>query len=180
MGFQMHRVLLVDDEQNILNALRRCLASIDVSRIDGEALKVETFTSPQAALERCEESEFDLVLTDYRMPSMDGVQFLTRLMDIQPAVPRVIISGYADRDAIIAAINEAQLTRFIQKPWNDGELRETIVAILNKKSAKTLLAGGGTDKDRQLHELEKECPGITHVESDEDGGIRIEFDDAES
>src|SRR5487761_2083925 len=107
----MYRVLLVDDEPNILNALRRSLASIDAGRLDGEALKFDLFASPEAAIERCEEAEFDLIISDYRMPSMNGVEFLIRLMDTQPSVPRVIISGYADRDAIIAAVNEAQLTR---------------------------------------------------------------------
>ncbi len=126
----MFRVLAVDDEVNILAALRRSLASIDATRLDGDALYVETFTSPEAALERSETLEFDLVLTDYRMPTMDGVEFLLRFLEIQPNVPRAIISGYADREAIIAAINQAQLTRFIEKPWDDDDLHRSVVAIL--------------------------------------------------
>lgn len=179
----MYRILLVDDESNILNALRRCLASIDVAQLDGEALKVETFSSPEAALEHCEETEFDLVLTDYRMPSMDGVTFLTRLMDVQPSVPRVIISGYADRDAIIAAINEAQLTRFIQKPWDDNELRETVVFILRNARRKAGDPGSvdsTRDPARSMQRLEREYPGITQIEKDEEGGIWIGFEDPEA
>jgi len=126
----MHRILLVDDEPNILSALRRSLSAIDVRELDGELLCFETFTSPEAALLRCEEQDFDLVISDYRMPSMNGVEFLLRMMETHPAVPRVIVSGYADRDAIIAAVNEVQLIRFIQKPWDDDKLRLAVVAIL--------------------------------------------------
>jgi two-component system probable response regulator PhcQ len=133
----MYRVLLVDDEPNILNALRRCLAAIDVRQIGGESLLFETFTSPEAAIERGGEQDFDLVVSDYRMPSMSGVTFLSRLMEIQPATPRMIISGFADRSAIIAAVNEVHLTRFFEKPWNDDELRRAVVAILGSKGSAT-------------------------------------------
>lgn len=171
----MYRVMLVDDEQNILNALRRCLALIDATQIDGDALVVETFTSPEAALDRGEERDFDLVLSDYRMPSMNGVEFLTRFMNLQPDAPRVIVSAFADRDAIIAAVNETNLSRFIQKPWNDDELRATVIAILGGKG-KTKTASRG---DSQMRSLEQECPGITHVERGEDGGIVVDLDDDE-
>jgi len=128
----MYRVLLVDDEPNILSALRRSLATIDARKLDGEALHFETFTSPQAALGRCDEQDFDLVISDYRMPSMNGVEFLSRLMEMQHAMPRMIISGYADREAIIAAVNEVHLTRFLEKPWNDDDLHQAIVSILGQ------------------------------------------------
>jgi len=61
---------------------------------------------------------------------MNGVEFLTRIMELQPAVPRMIISGFADREAIIAAINEVNLMRFVEKPWNDDVLRQAVVSIL--------------------------------------------------
>lgn len=133
----MYRVLLVDDEQNILNALRRSLAAIDVRQLDGEAPLCEAFTSPEAALRRADEQDFDLVISDYRMPSMSGVEFLARIMELQPAAPRVIVSGNADRQAIIAAVNEVNLMGFIEKPWNDQELRKTVVSILAARGAAT-------------------------------------------
>ena len=132
----MYRVLLVDDESNILSALRRSLAAIDARRLDGDALTFELFTSPEAAIARADEQDFDLVISDYRMPSMNGVEFLRRVTEIQPAVPRMIVSGFADRDAIIAAVNEVHLTRFLEKPWNDETLRDAVVSILGKMSSR--------------------------------------------
>ncbi|MEO5625997.1 MAG: response regulator [Dokdonella sp.] len=175
----MYRILMVDDEPNILTSLRRCLARIDVSLLDGEALKVETFTSPEAAIERCEEQEFDLVMSDYRMPSMSGVEFLTRLMVIQPMAPRIIISGYADRDAIIAAVNEAHLTRFIEKPWDEEVLHRAVSTILGAAGHRTVKSAAGyvgAHPDRHLQLLEEDCPGITHIDFAENGGIFIDED----
>jgi len=137
----MYRVLLVDDEPNILSALRRSLAAIDTRDLDGEALLFETFTSPEAAIRRSEEQDFDLVISDYRMPSMNGVEFLARVMECQPSVPRMIISGYADRDAIIAAVNEVHLARFIEKPWDDQNLRNAVVSILGSGQGKRRQGG---------------------------------------
>lgn len=171
----MYRILLVDDEPNILNALRRCLASIDVGELDGEALKVEAFTSPEQALERSEEQDFDLVISDYRMPSMDGVQFLSAMMELQPAAPRMICSGYADRDVIISAVNEVQLARFIGKPWVDEELASAVV---------TLLQPGGARARAQRHSgaqksarAQAASARVTRVEHDDEGAIVLRSDD---
>ena len=161
----MLRILLVDDEPNILSALRRCLAGIDVSQLDGEPLQFETFTTPEAAIERSENQDFNLVISDYRMPSMNGVEFLSRMMQIQPDAPRVIISGFADRDAIITAVNETRLSRFIEKPWKDEELRQTVVSILRGKGP---IAAKAVNDD-------------SLIERADDGGIVIQdlegFDD---
>ena len=130
----MYRIMLVDDEPNILSALRRSLAAIDADALDGDALNFETFTSPEAAIERSEVQDFDLIISDYRMPSMNGVEFLSQVMESQPSVPRVIISGCADRDAIISAVNEVHLARFLEKPWDDQALRDAVVSILGNRS----------------------------------------------
>lgn len=175
----MYRLLLVDDEPNILNALRRCLGAIPAARLGGEALVIETYATPQDALARCDVAEFDLIITDYRMPGMDGVELLTRMVATQPDAPRMIVSGLADRDAIIAAVNQGRLTRFMEKPWSDEALQDAVV---------TILAGRGGDhgseafarrasSDAERRQLEEESPGITHVERASDGSIRIDLDD---
>lgn len=173
----MYRVLLLDDEANILRALRRNLASIPSSRLGGEALIIEVFTDPNAALDRCEDMQFDLLVSDYRMPEMSGVEFLARSIASHPNTPRVIVSGFADRDAIIAAINEAQLTRFIEKPWVDAELQRIVVAILTSQGgriAEKFAAEASAQRERDR--LEQESPGITQVDWNPDGSISIDPD----
>lgn len=157
--------------------MRRNLASIPSSRLGGEALIIEVFTDPNAALDRCEDMQFDLLVSDYRMPEMSGVEFLARSIASNPNTPRVIVSGFADRDAIIAAINEAQLTRFIEKPWVDAELQRIVVAILTSQGGR--IAGkfaAEASAQRERDRLEQESPGITEVDWNPDGSISIDPD----
>lgn len=176
----MFRLLLVDDEPYILNALRRCLSAIPASRLGGEVLRIETFTSPQEALDRCEEAEFDLIITDYRMPGMNGVELLTSLIATHPDVPRMIVSGLADRDAIIAAVNQGRLTRFMEKPWSDEVLQDAVATILvgrGSHGSEAFAHRAATEIERR--HLEEESPGITHVERESDGSIHLDLDDFE-
>ena len=99
----MNRILLVDDEQNVLNALRRELKN---------DYEIELFSSPVEALARSKEIAFDLVISDYQMPVLNGIQFLKQFGDIQPDAARLILSGQADIDALISAINETHIYRY--------------------------------------------------------------------
>ena len=118
----MTRILLVDDEQNVLNALRRELKN---------DYDIETFNNPIDALLRSNEVSFDLVISDYQMPVMNGIQFLKRFGSIQPDAARLILSGEADIDAMIGAINETHIYRFIAKPWDKAELQSCIAQALD-------------------------------------------------
>ena len=121
--------------------------------------------------------QFDLLVSDYRMPEMSGVEFLARSIASHPNTPRVIVSGFADRDAIIAAINEAQLTRFIEKPWVDAELQRIVVAILTSQGGR--IAGkfaAEASAQQERDRLEQESPGITEVDWNPDGSISIDPD----
>ncbi len=122
----MQRLLLVDDEQNVLNALRRELAG---------DYAVEAFTSPQEALRRASESDFALVVSDYRMPDMDGVTFLENFGQIQPDAVRLILSGQADMEALIKAINVTHIYRFLSKPWSEADLKANILQGLDYREA---------------------------------------------
>ena len=173
----MYRILIVDDEENIVNALKRCLRKI----ADWE---VETFTSGAEAVRRAEISSFDLFISDYRMPDMNGVEFLSKIKRIQPNAARIILSGYTDLEALVGAINEAEIFRFLNKPWNDYELILTIEQALiykNMLSENLYLANQVREQNKQLnkHErlldkLEKESPGITQINWSNDGGIEID------
>jgi DNA-binding NtrC family response regulator len=114
----MHRVLIVDDEQSVLNALRRELYG---------TYQIETFDKPEEALEHCLHAQFDLVIADYQMPGMNGIEFLKRFGKLQPDAVRLVLSGQAGFGAMVDSINEAHIYRFIDKPWDSAELAATLV-----------------------------------------------------
>ena len=126
----MYRILLVDDEINVLSALKRVLSRIDIDELDGERPEVETFVSARQALSRIAHAPVDLIVADFRMPETDGIAFLTEAVLLQPDVARLILSGNADFDAVIDAINRVQIFRFIAKPWHDFELKSSVVQAL--------------------------------------------------
>ena len=111
-------VLLVDDEESILNSLRRLLRS--------QPYDVLLATSGAQALEILTQQPVDLVMSDARMPNMDGATLLAHVHELYPATTRIMLTGYADPAAIIKAINEGRINRYISKPWNDDEMLVTL------------------------------------------------------
>ncbi len=116
-------VLFVDDEPNVLNALRRLLRKEEYSTIFAD--------SGQKGLELLSEHEVHLVVSDQRMPDMEGTQFLQKVKQISPDAVRVILSGYADAAVIVESINKGEVYRFIAKPWNDDSLKASLRQCLN-------------------------------------------------
>jgi two-component system probable response regulator PhcQ len=178
----MYRILAIDDESGILNALSRLLRHTPLI-VNGEAVavRVDTFVSPREALARAAGVAYDLVISDYRMPEMDGVALLRQLRDLQPDAARVILSGYTDLNGLIAAINEARIERFIAKPWNDFELVSVLGQILEIRALRIENAaladrvrceqGVLTPQDIELKRLERLEPGITQVRWGPDGSV---------
>jgi DNA-binding NtrC family response regulator len=80
------------------------------------------FNDPRAALQHLESHPVDVVVADYLMPGMDGLEFLAEVRRIRPVASRIILTGYADKDAAIRAINEVGLYHFVEKPWRNEEL----------------------------------------------------------
>jgi DNA-binding NtrC family response regulator len=116
-------VLVVDDEQGIVNAIRRELNTPPLGRY---RYSIEGFTDPAAALARAKEKTFAVVIVDYRMPQMTGLDFLKALYDIQPDCARIVLSGQTDMDALVHMINETHIYRFIPKPWSDYFLKSSL------------------------------------------------------
>lgn len=177
------RILLVDDEPNILRSLGRLLrlGLVDAAQ---KPYAVESFSDPNQALKRAAEVSFALVVSDYRMPEMNGVQFLIALRAQQPECARIILSGYADLNALMAAINEAGINRFISKPWNDHELLCSMREVLrireldmeNKRLADLVRHQQGvlSAQELELRRLERLEPGITQVNWGPDGSFILE------
>ncbi|MFZ0391084.1 MAG: response regulator [Calditrichia bacterium] len=108
-------IVLVDDEEMVLNSLNSFL------RLE-TSYNVKTFTSARDALEYIGNNDIDLVISDYLMPEMDGITFLARVREMHPEVPRIILTGYADKENAIKAINEVGLFQYIEKPWDNDDL----------------------------------------------------------
>ena len=113
------RVLYLDDEEPNLFSFKAAF------RRDFE---VHTCNEPHKAVRMLDDAEFHVVLSDQRMPRISGVEFFELIMPDHPDVSRVLVTGYADTDAVVDAINKGQVYRFVSKPWNEEELRNVIKA----------------------------------------------------
>ena len=121
-------VLIVDNDDNIVRLLQMQLQLADG---DGVRYEVQAFTDPQAALACARTQAFDAVISDYRVPVMDGVAFLQAFSVLQPRCARLMLSGYSDTEAVLRMVDEAAIHRFIPKPWSRLEL----VALLDEAVA---------------------------------------------
>jgi two-component system probable response regulator PhcQ len=163
------KLLLVDDEPNLTSALVRSL--------DRRQFEIFTADSAQQGLLILAGNEIDVVVSDERMPGMTGSQFLSEVRKKWPNTIRMILSGQADLEAAVRAINEGEVYRFLLKPCHPKELQMTILQGLQHKklvaqSRKLLMEH---QKNMNLLEaLEKDNPGITKVDMDDDGVIDME------
>lgn len=119
------RIICVDDEPGILKSLERLFLDDDY-----ELYTATTVEEGLAILE--EKAPVQLVISDYRMPGVTGVDFLRQVCERWPDTVRVVLSGYADAVAIVEAINLGHIYKFIPKPWNDDELRTTVGNCLER------------------------------------------------
>lgn len=127
---QMKTVLVVDDEVEIAKALLRLLR---------REFKVEIAHNAAEALARLEQGPVDLIISDFRMPGMNGAELLAESKRRWPTTIRIMLSGYADFDSLLASVNEGEVCRFLRKPWNDGELLALLRRILASQELATAL-----------------------------------------
>lgn len=125
----MAQILIVDDELNILAALKRELKSCN------REFEIETYASPIEALARARDKSFDIVIADYKMPEMNGVDFLDAFQKLQPDAARIMLSGQIDIEGLAASINATHIYRFIAKPWSPHELLGAITQALDYRKA---------------------------------------------
>jgi len=121
----MTHILLVDDEPEVLNALTRILR---------KDYKITSFTNANEALIAIKsnlntDTQFDLIISDIRMPHMDGIELLTQISKIAPQMSRVLLSGYADMELCQSAIPENIAQIILSKPWDNFEIK-TIINLL--------------------------------------------------
>lgn len=149
------KLLCVDDERNVLRALERIFMDDDyeiltaISGEDGLAVLAEN-------------SDVQVVVSDFRMPGMNGVEFLRQVCEKYPETVRIVLSGYADTGAVVSAINEGQIYKFVSKPWSDEELRQTVakaVEAFSLHKQNRVLAAELEMLKREMELLKSRMPG---------------------
>ena len=115
----MIKVLYLDDEENNLIAFKALFR---------REFDVFTTTSPQEAVAYLKANEVPIILSDQKMPELSGVEFFELTLNDFPNAVRILVTGYADIEAVIDAINRGQVYRYVAKPWNENDLR---VCLLN-------------------------------------------------
>ena len=118
------RILLVDDEPNILKALMRVFRR--------EGYEIHTANSGNEALDLLATEKFHLMCSDFRMPGIDGGELMKRAKARAPEMIRIMLTGHADTSSVMDAINQGAVYKFILKPWNDDDLRVTVALALRQ------------------------------------------------
>ena len=121
--------MALDDDKFILASMQRSLRK-------QKNWQIETFFDPVCALESAHQQQYDLFLSDYQMPGIDGIEFLTKIKSLQPSATSIILSGQNDQELIKKAIKVAGIYRFVTKPVKNDELIKVISSALQYYEAK--------------------------------------------
>jgi len=127
----VYELMAVDDEAFILRALKRELDGWSpATYFTPFKLEVALFTDAAAALDAAQRKPFDLIIADYAMAGMDGVEFLRRVRQVRPDAAHILLSGRADVGVLVDAVNQAGICHFVRKPWRNYELTTSIIQAL--------------------------------------------------
>jgi DNA-binding NtrC family response regulator len=156
----MPRILLVNDDENVLRALQH-----DLSRLHGN---LEAFAQPRQALTRAGSVSFDLVVTGYRMPGINGLDLVKELKKLQPDLVAIMLSGLVDLNASMSARSEVEIFRYLTRPWDADDLRAVVRKALAQPTAHRPEQREPTTSRAKgaLATLEAKYPGITQPGSD--------------
>ena len=158
------RILIVDDQPFVLGVLEEILSR--------GPYDVTTAESADEALKILKHETVDVIISDEVMPGMAGSEFLSIVRKQHPEIVRIILTGHASLDSAIRAINEAEIYRLLTKPVASEDLHEAVRDALEHKAK-----GQSSEQSFSLLErLEKEAPGITNVQRDDDGVVIIDPD----
>ncbi len=136
-------ILIVDDDPIVTETLELLLNQ-------ETAWNVAVFNHPRDALRSLEQREYEVVVSDFVMPSMDGIEFLKLVRETQPTTCRILLTGYADKQNAIRAINEAGLYYYFEKPWDN----ELLVMVLRN----------AVERTRLMRELERKMAKLVQLD----------------
>jgi DNA-binding NtrC family response regulator len=162
MGKRDRIILVVDDEEATREALARVLESAGYT--------VHTASGGKDALRVVDEQPIQLVISDYHMPDMTGIELFMLLRERHPEICRIMVTGQADKDVVVRSINDGEVYRFIQKPWDNSFLRVTVhfafETLALEAENRRLLAAIRRQIDFS-REMEEAFPGIAELEEEE-------------
>ena len=139
-------VLIVDDEDMVITSIRAFL------QLETE-YAVHGYTSPEEAASHLQTSPVDVVVSDYLMPKMNGIQFLTKAKQLQPEAARVLLTGHADKQSAIQAINEVGLYQYLEKPWDNSQLLLVIQSAIERTQLLRMLRDKVSELDEAHNNL---------------------------
>lgn len=144
-------VMIVDDEDMVVTSVRAYL------QLETE-YQIQAFTNPKEAAASLELQPVDVIVSDFMMPGMSGLELLTKAKQLQPEAARVLLTGHADKHSAIQAINEVGLFQYLEKPWDNAQL----LLVINSAIERTQLL-------RSLHtkitELDTAHSSLKNVQS---------------
>ena len=163
-----NKILIVDDESNVLSALKRVF-------ID-EHYEIVTAESGEKGLELLDNVPFKVIISDERMPGMGGAEFLSIVKEKYPPIARILLTGYASLEATMKAVNDGEIYRFFTKPWDEYQLKLAVRSAIEKfdleaENRRLLLTV--KRQATELRALEDRYPGITRVEKNDRGTLLI-------
>ncbi len=144
-GSKAPTILLVDDDELIISSLR----GLFTLETDYELV---TRTDPKLALEEVRRTPIDIVITDFLMPQMNGVDFLKQVRVLQPEAVRILLTGFADKENAIRAINQVGLYRYLEKPWDNEDLLLLVRNALQEKTLRRQLTEKVSELDRLVQQ----------------------------
>lgn len=118
-------ILIVDDEEMVITSVRAFLQLETEYRIMG-------ITSPEEAVRFLETNPVEVIVSDYLMPRMNGLQLLAKAKELQPEAARVLLTGHSDKQSAIQAINEVGLFQYLEKPWDNAQLLLVIQSAIER------------------------------------------------
>ena len=152
-------ILIVDDEPDVLSSLRRVFRHSKYS--------VHTYSDAVLALAALPEIKPDLIISDMRMPKMDGAEFLRHAKTARPMTPRILLSGQADKDDTVRAVNEGEIFAYVSKPWDNEQ-------FLNLADEALFRRDKNIKRNRALHKLKKMHDELSEHKADIEQKLEIE------
>jgi two-component system probable response regulator PhcQ len=163
-----HKVLIVDDEPEVIDIMQRFLQM--------EHYEVRTASSAEEALKILADEPIDVIITDEWMSGMSGTKFLGVVRREYPDSIRILLTGHADLDTAIRAINDGEIYRFFTKPCNFGELTGTLRQAIQQKNLlleTKRLYSAYKQQAAYVKKMESKFPGVTKLDKTETGSIII-------